>query len=97
MAGEVLPDDAAWLGHLNPAGTQFDDAVVAIDMTKEHGLDLIDLSLRFNTGEMINPSMNEVCVMIKRAHRVRTEVSNSVATSWNLGIPQNAVREVARG
>ncbi len=72
---------------LNPAGTQFDDAVTAIGMMKEHGLDLADLSLGFNTDDMIDPPMNEVGFMLKRAHRVREEVGIPVATSWNLGVP----------
>jgi len=59
---------------LHPAGTQFDDAVTAIKMMKEHGLDLADLSLGFNTDEMVDPPMNDVGFMIERAHRVRTEV-----------------------
>ncbi len=79
---------------LNPAGTQFDDAVTAIGMMKEHGLDLADLSLGFNTDDMIDPPMNEVGFMLKRAHRVREEVGIPVATSWNLGVPQNADRAI---
>jgi 2,4-dienoyl-CoA reductase-like NADH-dependent reductase (Old Yellow Enzyme family) len=79
---------------LNPAGTQFEDAVVAVKMMKEHGLDLADLSLGFNTDEMIDPPFNEVGFMIGRANRVRREVGIPVATSWNLGVPQNADRVI---
>ena len=66
---------------LNPAGTQFDAAVVAIGMMKEHGLDLGDLSLGFNTDEMIDPPLNDVGFMIERAHRIRTEADIPIATS----------------
>ncbi len=79
---------------LHPAGTQFDDAVLAIKMMKNHGLDLADLSLGFNTDDMVNPPMNDVGFMVARANRVRTEVKIPVATSWNLGIPQNADRVI---
>jgi 2,4-dienoyl-CoA reductase-like NADH-dependent reductase (Old Yellow Enzyme family) len=79
---------------LNPAGTQFDDAVEAIKMMKAHGLDLADLSLGFNTDEMIDAPMKNVGFMVERAHRVRTEVGIPVATSWNLGVPQNADRYI---
>ena len=75
---------------LHPKGTQFDDAVAAVGMMKEHGLDLADLSLGFNTDEMTDPPMNEVGFMLKRANRVREEVGIPVATSWNLGVPANA-------
>ena len=79
---------------LNPAGTQFEDAVIAIGMMKQHGLDLADLSLGFNTDEMINPPMGNVAFMVERAHRVRCEVDIPVATSWNLGVPENADRVI---
>ena len=79
---------------LNPAGTQFDDAIEAIKMMKAHGLDLADLSLGFNTDEMIDSPMKNVGFMVERAHRVRTEVGIPVATSWNLGVPQNADRYI---
>ena len=59
---------------LHPEGVQFEDSIVAIRMMKEHGLDLADLSLGFNTDEMTNPPMNEVGFMLKRANRVREEV-----------------------
>jgi hypothetical protein len=66
---------------LHPAGTQFDDAVIAVGMMKEHGLDLADLSLGFNTDEMVDPPMNDVGFIIERAHRVCIEVGIPVATS----------------
>jgi 2,4-dienoyl-CoA reductase-like NADH-dependent reductase (Old Yellow Enzyme family) len=68
--------------------------VVAIKMMKDHGLGLADLSLGFNTDEMVDSPMNDVGFMIGRAHRVRAEVGIPVATSWNLGVPQNADRVI---
>ena len=79
---------------LNPAGTQFEDALVAVGAMKRHGLDLADLSLGFNTDEMVNPPFNEVGFMVGRANRVRREVGIPVAASWNLGVPQNADRVI---
>lgn len=72
---------------LNPAGTQFDDAVQAIGMMKEHGLDLADLSLGINTDEMTDKPFSEMGFMLERAARVKREVGIPVATSWNLGLP----------
>lgn len=79
---------------LHAAGTPFEDAVAAIAMMRDHGLDPADLSLGFNTDEMTDPPFNEVGFMIGRATRVRREVGIPVATSWNLGVPQDADRVI---
>ncbi|MBN9533272.1 MAG: NADH:flavin oxidoreductase/NADH oxidase [Alphaproteobacteria bacterium] len=79
---------------LNPAGVQFDDAIVAVGRMKEHGLDLADLSLGFNTDDMMSRPFNEMAFMIERAARLRREVGIPVATSWNLGLPQVADRVI---
>ena len=79
---------------LNPKGTQFEDAIAAVRMMKDHGLDLADLSLGFNTDEMSNPPFNDVGFMVSRANQVRREVGIPVAASWNLGVPQNADRVI---
>ena len=81
----------------NPDGTQFEDSVVAINMMKEHGLDLADLSLGFNTDDIRNPPFGEVGFMVERAARVRREVGIPVAVSWNLGVPANADRVIREG
>ena len=79
---------------LHPDGTQFEDSLTAIGWMKEHGLDLADLSLGFNTDAMTDPPFGRVGFMIERAHRVRQEIGIPVAASWNLGVPQNADRAV---
>ncbi len=77
---------------LNPAGTQFDDAVRVVAMMKERGLDLADLSLGINTDDMTDKPFAEMGFMLERAARVRREVGIPVATSWNLGLPAYADR-----
>jgi 2,4-dienoyl-CoA reductase-like NADH-dependent reductase (Old Yellow Enzyme family) len=67
---------------------------VAVAKMKEHGLDLADLSIGFNTDEMIDPPLNDMGFMLERAARVRREVNIPVATSWNLGVPRNADRAI---
>lgn len=79
---------------LNPRGVQFDDSVEAIRRMKEHGLDLADLSLGFNTDEMDKSPLAEMAFMVERAGRVRREVGIPVAASWNLGVPALADRVV---
>lgn len=79
---------------LHPQGIQFGDALTAIGMMKDHGLDLADVSLGFNTDEMVKPPMNQPAFMVERAHRVRRELNIPVATSWNLGVPQEADRVI---
>lgn len=79
---------------LNPAGIQFEDALTAIAMMKDRGLDLADVSLGFNTDDMIDPPMNLPGFMLERARRVRDEIGIPVAASWNLGVPRNADRAI---
>ena len=79
---------------LHRDGTQFEDSIVAIKMMKQHGLDLADLSLGFNTDEMTDPPFGNVGFMIDRANRVREEVGIPVGASWNLGVPENADRVI---
>jgi 2,4-dienoyl-CoA reductase-like NADH-dependent reductase (Old Yellow Enzyme family) len=82
---------------LHPDGVQFEDSIEAIRRMKEHGLDLADLSLGFNTDEMTDPPFNEVGFMLERASRVRQEVGIPVGASWNLGVPANADAAVRSG
>ncbi len=72
---------------LNEKGVQFDESVVAVGMMKEHGLDLADLSLGFNTDDMKSPPFRDLAFMVERGARVRREVGIPVGVSWNLGIP----------
>lgn len=82
----------------HPDGTQPDDAIVALGAMKEHGLDLADVSLGFNTDELSDPSFfGEVGFMNGLAARVKREVGLPVAASWNLGVPANADAAVRDG
>ena len=63
------------------------DAVWAIGVIKEHGLDLADLSLGINTDDMKEAPFNEVAFMVERGSRVRREIGIPVGVSWNLGLP----------
>jgi 2,4-dienoyl-CoA reductase-like NADH-dependent reductase (Old Yellow Enzyme family) len=81
---------------LNAAGVQFDDAVYAVARMKEHGLDLADLSLGFNTDDMETLPFSELGFMLERVRRVRREVGLPVATSWNLGLPTLADEVIRR-
>ncbi|MDO9710773.1 NADH:flavin oxidoreductase/NADH oxidase [Paracraurococcus lichenis] len=78
----------------NEKGVLFDDAVLAVGMLKEHGLDLADLSLGMNTDDVTDLPFGEVAFMVERAHRVRREVGIPVGVSWNLGIPEVADRVI---
>ena len=79
---------------LNPRGLQFDEAVAAVAMLKDHGLDLVDLSIGFNTDEMEPKPFADLAFMVERAARVRRELGIPVATSWNLGLPAVADRVI---
>ncbi|MEZ5658172.1 MAG: NADH:flavin oxidoreductase/NADH oxidase [Burkholderiaceae bacterium] len=79
---------------LHPQGIRFEDSIEAIAMMKGRGLDLADISLGFNTDDMVDPPMARQAFMIERAARVRREIGIPVATSWNLGVPQTADRVI---
>jgi 2,4-dienoyl-CoA reductase-like NADH-dependent reductase (Old Yellow Enzyme family) len=79
---------------LNADGVQFDDAVEAIRMMVPHGLDLVDLSLGFNTPDMSSRPMAEMSFMAERGARVRQDIGIPTAISWNLGLPSVADRVI---
>lgn len=72
---------------LNDAGVQFDDALIAVRMMKDHGLDFADLSIGINTDAMHQVPFDELGFMLERAARLKHEVGIPVGTSWNLGLP----------
>lgn len=79
---------------LNPAGMQMDDAITAARLMQAHGLDLVDVSLGFNTADIREHDFGQVAFMIQRATRLRREVGIPVACSWNLGLPETADRVI---
>ena len=82
---------------LHPQGVQFEDAIQAVAMMKQHGLDLADLSIGFNTDEMSPTPFSNMAFMVERAARLRREVGIPVATSWNLGLPAVADQVIRDG
>lgn len=79
---------------LNPEGTRFEDALVAIGLMRDRGLDLADLSLGINTDDMREKPFGELGFMLERAARARRELGMPIATSWNLGLPAIADRAI---
>ncbi|WP_420466673.1 NADH:flavin oxidoreductase/NADH oxidase [Panacagrimonas sp.] len=82
---------------LHPQGVQFDESIAAVTMMKEHGLDLADLSIGFNTDEMNPVPFGDLAFMVERATRLKREVGIPVATSWNLGLPAVADKVIREG
>lgn len=82
---------------LHPDGIRLEDSIEAIGWMKEHGLDLADVSIGFNTDDMVEPPLGDRGFMLERAARIKREVDIPVATSWNLGVPQNAAAAIASG
>ena len=78
----------------NENGVQFDHAVWAVGVLKEHGLDLADLSLGMNTDDIKDAPFNQAAFMVERGNRVRREVGIPVGVSWNLGLPAVADRVI---
>ena len=81
---------------LNEQGVQFEDAVRAVGMMKEHGLDFADLSIGFNTDDLQHVPFADMAFMVERGTRVRNEVGIPVGVSWNLGLPALADRVIRK-
>jgi 2,4-dienoyl-CoA reductase-like NADH-dependent reductase (Old Yellow Enzyme family) len=79
---------------LNSEGVQFDDAVAAVRIMKDHGLDFADLSMGFNTDDMKELPFGQIAFMVERGARVKREVGIPVGVSWNLGLPAVADRVI---
>jgi 2,4-dienoyl-CoA reductase-like NADH-dependent reductase (Old Yellow Enzyme family) len=79
---------------LHADGVQFEDAVTAVGLMKDHGLDLADLSLGLNTPHLQARPFNEPAFMVEGAARVRREIGIPVGVSWNLGEPATADRMI---
>lgn len=96
----VLPDRIPLtmrlgIDDLHPDGVTVDESVTAIGWMKDHGLDLADLSIGFNTDNMSGDiPIGVLGGMVKNATRVKEEVGIPVATSWNLGQPEIANRVI---
>jgi 2,4-dienoyl-CoA reductase-like NADH-dependent reductase (Old Yellow Enzyme family) len=79
---------------LHEEGVQFEDAMTAIRLMKDRGLDFADLSLGLNTPHLQARPFNEPGFMVERAARVRREIGLPVGVSWNLGVPSAADRMI---
>ncbi len=79
---------------LNEKGVQFDESIIAIGWMKEHGLDMADLSIGFNTDDMKVLPFADLAFMVERGTRVKREVGIPVGVSWNLGLPAVADRVI---
>lgn len=57
---------------------------------KSAGLDLIDISMGFNTPDVSQVPWGEHGFLVPVAHRIRQEVDIPVVTSWNISDPKKA-------
>jgi len=78
----------------HPDGAQFEESIEVVRWLKEHGLDMIDLSMGGNTDDMRDPFFPHASAWVEKGARVRAEVDIPVTVSWNLGVPQNADRAI---
>ena len=79
---------------LNADGVQFEESIYAIRRMKEWGIDLADLSLGFNTDDMVEVPFAILGFMAERSARMRREVEIPIGISWNLGLPAEADRVI---
>jgi 2,4-dienoyl-CoA reductase-like NADH-dependent reductase (Old Yellow Enzyme family) len=73
------------------AGEQpFEESIELVRCMKAAGLDLIDVSLGFNTPDVSRVPWGEHGFLVPIAHRVRLAAGIPVATSWNISDPKKA-------
>lgn len=75
----------------HPEGLQFEDSLRLIEILKGEGLDLLDISLGFNSPDVSGIPWGP-CFMTPYAERIRREVGIAVAAGWNIERPQDADR-----
>ncbi|MES2492698.1 MAG: NADH:flavin oxidoreductase/NADH oxidase [Pseudomonadota bacterium] len=79
---------------LNTEGVQFEESIHAVRRMKEHGIDLADLSLGFNTDDMNELPFSILGFMTQRSEHMRREAELPIGISWNLGLPSEADRVI---
>ncbi len=73
-----------------PGEQPLEEAIELAKLMKAGGLDLLDVSLGFNTPDISRVPWGEPAFLAPIAHRIRTEAEIPVATSWNISDPQIA-------
>jgi len=73
------------------AGEQpLEESIELIRRMRSAGLDLIDVSMGFNTPDISQVPWREHGFLVPVAHRIRREAGIPVATSWNISDPRKA-------
>ena len=67
-----------------------DESIELVRRMKAGGLDLIDVSMGFNTPDISQVPWREHGFLVPIAHRIRREAGIPVATSWNTSDPRKA-------
>lgn len=98
----VWPEDLPLTARLgcddfHPDGIDFDESVEVIGWLRDHGLDMIDLSMGGNTNDMRTTFYLEPGAWVERGARVKAEIDIPVTVSWNLGDPTEADRAIRSG
>lgn len=97
---EVWPEDLPLTARLgcddfHPDGAQFEETFDTVARLKEHGLDMIDLSMGGNTDAMVDPFFfPNASGWVERGAQVREAVGIPTSVSWNLGVPENSDRAI---
>jgi 2,4-dienoyl-CoA reductase-like NADH-dependent reductase (Old Yellow Enzyme family) len=96
---EVWPENLPLTARLgsddfHPDGAQFEESVEVVRWMKEHGLDMIDLSMGGNTDDMRDAFFPTASAWVERGAQVKREVGIPTTVSWNLGVPENADRAI---
>lgn len=79
-----------------PDGLQFEDSLALIALLKGEGLDLIDISIGFNSPDVSGIPWAP-CFMVPFGERIRREIDIPVAIGWMIEHPRDADRIIREG
>lgn len=79
-----------------PDGLQFEDSLALIALLKQEGLDMIDISIGFNSPDVSGIPWAP-CFMVPFGQQIRREIDLPVAVGWMIEHPKDADRIIQEG
>jgi 2,4-dienoyl-CoA reductase-like NADH-dependent reductase (Old Yellow Enzyme family) len=82
--------------HFTPGGQPLEESIQLVKQLKDRGLDLIDVSLSFNTPDVSGVPWGPA-FMAPTAERIKHEAALATAVGWFINEPQQAEEIVTKG
>lgn len=80
-----------------PGEQPLEESIELLRRMKARGLDLVDVSMGFNTPDVSRVPWSEEAFLAPTAARIRREADLPTATSWNIRDPRHAAELIATG